>query len=297
MNYAYKPNIKIGFIDCFDSLDAFMIEHLSLLYNVIRNDENPDFLFFCDEEFGIENKKFDSRPEVTKIFVTGENRRPWNYSCHYAITFDHFDTPKHYRLPLYVIHHWMAVKQMGMKRIEDVVRSPSDLSTKTKFCAFIVKNPHCEMRNNAFHSLSTYKTVDSVGPLFNNMGYVLPRGFEAPVHKDNFLKDYKFNLCFENSSWPGYCTEKLFQAFYSKTIPIYWGSPTVEMDFNKKAFVNFHDFNSANEFYRKIVELDRDDEAYLEMYMQPIFTDGKSNKYMNMDRFLLWFNTNVYGKR
>lgn len=283
--------LRLGFVDYWAGLDEFFVSVLSKKYQVIRDDVNPDYLIFCDEIFGQKNHEFDNKPNVIKIFYTGENRRFWNYKSHYAITFDHFDDEKHYRLPLYVIDHWLMVNNLKMPHINDIVRTPNDLEKKSKFCGFISGNAGSQKRNTAFQILSQYKKVDSAGPLFNNIGYVLPRGLEAAKNKNEWLSPYKFNLCFENSSWPGYCTEKLFHAFYMKTIPIYWGSPTVAMDFNPKAFVNWHDFTTEQEFYQKIVDLDNDPVQYAEMFMQPIFP---TNRFMDTDRFLMWFQTNVY---
>ena len=288
-----KPVLKLGFVDYFDRLDEFFIDILSQKYEIVRDDNNPDYLIFCDETFGQRNKEFDNRPDVIKIFYTGENRRPWNYSCNYAITFDHYDTHNHYRLPLYVIDYWMMTNRLGMPKIEDVMRSPDDLKSKTGFCGFISGNGVSQARNNMFHSLSSYKKVDSYGPLFNNVGFILPRGLEAAKNKNDILVKYKFNLCFENSSWPGYCTEKLFHAFYMKTIPIYWGSTTSNLDFNPKAYINWHDYQDDRAFFEKIIELDQNDDKYIEMYMQPIFANGDTNRYMDMKKFLSWFD-NIY---
>jgi hypothetical protein len=93
-----------------------------------------------------------------------------------------------------------------------------------------------------FHKLNEYKPVASGGPLFNDIGYISPRGEESVSAKTKFLDSYRFNLCFENSSYPGYTTEKLYEALTSKTIPIYCESPTIEVDFNPKAFLNWHDY-------------------------------------------------------
>lgn len=294
-----KKKLRLGFTDYFPPLDEFFTEVFSSRYEVERDDENPDYLIFCDETFGTENTKSIEKPNQIRIFYTGENRRPENYKCHYAITFDHHDISQHYRLPLYVIDHWIMVRKLGMPSIWDIVRARNDLDSKSGFCGFVSGNGVCPERNMAFHALNGYKQVDAAGPLFNNVP-IIPRGVEAARNKNEFLQKYKFNLCFENSTYPGYCTEKLFHAFYMKTIPIYWGSPTAAMDFNPKAFVNYHDFGDFQEMLNYVVWLDRNDDAYRDMYMQPIFNPDRqapyinSNKYFNMNRFLNWFDRNVY---
>jgi hypothetical protein len=151
------------------------------------------------------------------------------------------------------------------------------------------------MRNDWFHKLNAYKPVASAGPLFNNVGYILTRGEGAVEAKLKFINSYKFNLCFENSSYPGYATEKLYEALCAKTVPIYWGSPTIECDFNTKAFLNWHDYQDDDAFFEAIKEIDENPDLYEEMYLQPMFSDyQRVNKYFDKDRFLNWFDKNVY---
>lgn len=283
-------NITVGFTDYYNPIDEFFISLLSKRYNVIRDDQNPNYLFFCDETFGTNNLKYDPS-KVFKIFFTGENRRPWNYSAHVAISFDHLDGPSNYRLPLYVVEDWYQTTKLGMKSILDLDRSV--VPSRDKFCSFISANPASVDRNEAFFLLSQYKRVDSAGPLFNNVGEVLPRGSDAQAHKLRFMSDRKFNLCYENSSYPGYVTEKLFHALYAGVVPIYWGSPTVELDFNPDAFVSRHNFNSFEKMLDKIIEIDNSDVMYHDMVQQPIFSKQGLDA-MNTDRFLDWFDKHVY---
>lgn len=283
-------NITIGFTDYYKPIDEFFTYVLSKRYNVIRDDANPNYLFFCDETFGTNNLKYDPS-RVTKIFFTGENRRPWNYAAHAAITFDHLDGPSNYRLPLYVVEDWYQTTKLGIPSILDLDRNSS--RERSGFCSFISGNPASVDRNEAFHLLSQYKKVDSGGPLFNNIGYVLPRGSDAQIHKMKFMMERKFNLCYENSSYPGYVTEKLFHALYTGAVPIYWGSPTVELDFNPEAFISRHNFGTFEEMLDKVKEIDQDDELYNHMIHSPIFSKHGMDA-MNLDRFLDWFDRHVY---
>jgi len=288
--------LRLGFTDTFGAIENFFTKILSEKYQVVRDDQNPDYLIFGDRNFGSNNTNYDNR-NCIKIFYTGENERPWNYRCHYSISFDHdtFDG-KNYRLPLYVIYdydnHFRDVPNTS-----NIQRNPSDLLNipNKGFCSFVVKNGGCEKRNTWFNKLNNHKGVASGGPLFNNIGYVLPRGEESVSAKLNFLNSYKFNLCFENSSYPGYATEKLYEALCAKTVPIYWGSPTIECDFNTKAFLNWHDFQDDDLFFEAIKEIDDNPDLYEEMYMQPMFADyQRQNKFFDKDKFLNWFDKNVY---
>jgi hypothetical protein len=44
------------------------------------------------------------------------------------------------------------------------------------------------------------------------------------------LSRYRFSLCYENSRFPGYVTEKIFDCFFGGTIPVYLGAPDI-LDF------------------------------------------------------------------
>lgn len=280
--------LKVGFTDYFETMDKFFIDTLSKRFEVERDDDSPDYLFFADETFGRSNHFFDNRG-ITKIFFTGENRRPWDYKADYFLTFDHMADSKHYRLPLYVLDNWVHQNLIGIPDI----RQGRLYADKNAFCSFVVANGGCQERNNIFHKLSAYKKVNSGGPLFNNVGFTLPRdGTNAQKTKFQFLAQHKFNICYENSTYPGYVTEKLFHAFYCSTIPIYWGSPTVEVDFNADAFINRFDYKSDEEMIERIIELDTDDAKYKEMLeLNPL---NPRNRVLDLNVFLDWFTANVY---
>lgn len=286
-----KPILRVGFTDYFTLMDEFFIHTLGRGYDIVRDDQNPDYLIFADETFGQNNKSFNGK-NVMKVFYTGENRRPWNYECHIGLTFDHFESPRHYRLPLYVIENWVNMFKIGLPDIRDIKRDAT-AAEKSDFCSFVVSNPNCADRNRAFELLSCYKRVDSAGPLFNNTGFTLPRdGVNSQKTKYDFLRSRKFNLCYENSSYPGYVTEKIFHSFFCNTIPIYWGSSTVEMDFNTKAFISRHDFDSDEDMMRYIMEVDNNDDLYNSILQQPIL--NPRNKLLDLDRFVFWFHRHVY---
>jgi hypothetical protein len=60
--------------------------------------------------------------------------------------------------------------------------------------------------------------------------------------KIEFLRKCKFAIAFENSSAPGYNTEKLTHAIEADCLPIYWGDTQVGRSYNTQRFINAHDF-------------------------------------------------------
>ena len=275
--------LRLGFADTFDGAKEYLTHLLSKRFEIIRDDVRPDYLIFGDRNFGESNKRYEN---CVRIFYTGENQRPSDYRCDFAISFDHPTSNSMFRLPLYLIYEYdHKIWQNRQARHEN------DFDKK-EFCSFVVKNPGCQYRNAYFLNLNQIALVKAAGPLYNNM----PGGWrpETVADKVKFMSDYKFNLCFENSSYPGYCTEKLFEALCAKTVPIYWGSPTAALDFNPRAFLNRYDYASEQEFFDAIVRLYTNKEAYNQMYLQPMFRDDEFIRNFNPDNFLNWFQHNVY---
>ena len=277
-----KP-LKLGFSDTFSTAINFFTEALGKRFQIVRDDVNPEYLIYGEGVYGQNHRRFG--PEVTKIFYTGENQRPSDYRCDFAISFDHPTSDRMFRLPLYLIYEFdhKICRNKEMRKGDDY--------NNKKFCSFVVKNPGCKYRNDYFEILSRYKKVDSAGPLFNNMNGCCP---SSVIEKVKFMSNYRFNLCFENSSHPGYCTEKLFEALCAKTVPIYWGSPTAALDFNPAAFINRYNFASDQQFIDFIIQVNSNKELYNHYYLQPMFRDEEFFRTFNIDHFLDWFQQNVY---
>ncbi len=280
-----RKTFRLGFVD-FGMNPDWVIGLLNKRFDVIRDDSNPQILIFGDENFGTKNEQYDSS-RVFKVFFTGENRRFWNYKCHAGITFDHIDEPIHYRMPLYIHELFSMVEEQGFSE------QPPFPVEKTDFASFVVSNGRSERRNQLFNLINSYKKVDSAGPHMNNIGHIIDRSTRSKI---DFLKTRKFHLAFENSSYPGYITEKILHAFYARTVPIYWGSTTLEMDFNSDAVINWHDYRDDEKFLERVIEVDSDDDLYYHMINQPMFRNNKPNKFMDSERILDWWEKMILSR-
>lgn len=71
------------------------------------------------------------------------------------------------------------------------------------------------------------------------------RAGATPVEdKLKAIADFRFSLCFENCSFPGYVTEKIFDCFFSSCIPVYCGAPDINDFVPVETFVDARQFNS-----------------------------------------------------
>jgi hypothetical protein len=102
-------------------------------------------------------------------------------------------------------------------------------------------------------------------------GAITPRyGGSSWKHgKMSFIRPYKFTIAFENASHPGYVTEKLPQPMWAGSLPIYWGDPTVHLDFNPRSFLNFFDYGSLSALVERVIEVDRNDDLYAQYLREP----------------------------
>lgn len=66
--------------------------------------------------------------------------------------------------------------------------------------------------------------------------------------KYEVLKNYKFTLCYENEcNIAGLISEKIFDCFYARTIPIFWGASNPENYFPKDTYIDKRDFKTYDE--------------------------------------------------
>jgi hypothetical protein len=63
------------------------------------------------------------------------------------------------------------------------------------------------------------------------------------------LRQYKFAICYENAVFPGYITEKIFDALFAGCIPIYLGAPDVTEQLPKNIFIDKRQFKTYADLY------------------------------------------------
>ena len=95
------------------------------------------------------------------------------------------------------------------------------------------------------------------------------------------LKNYKFTLCLENAIFPGYVTEKIFDALFAGSIPIYYGAPDITELIPNDSFIDIRDFKNYDNLYTFISMMDK--QKY-ENYMIAIKNFVKSEKYKNFSQ-------------
>lgn len=181
------------------------------------------------------------------------------------------------------IGHWLSFSTKDRNYSDEILKE------KIYFANFISSHEsEYGLRGGFFKELSKYKRIESPGTFLNNM----PGGETVKwtdTSKTEFQRKCKFTLCFESTKHEGFITEKITDAFYSDTIPVYYGSSNVTDIFNKDAFINCSDYDSFDDVIAKIIELDNDDQKYLDMLRQPILVDPNYPNQLadNLEQFVL----------
>ena len=269
--------VKIHFAAFWVSFDPevnFFRDSLLEGMDTVVTQDNPDIVFFSC--FG--DPQLDRYPNAKRVFFTGENLRP-KPEADLSLSFD-YDSSTNVRTPLYLLtlHELQAGE-------EEILYRPKEYDGRKLFCAFIyshgvvgtrrgVYQDGVALRNRLFHALSKYKKVDSAGTFMNNMdmGATVPdkRG-HGVGGKLEFLQNYKFAFSIENSSTPGYTTEKILHPALAGSLPIYWGNPHIDLEFNPKSFLALKgpDDHDVDEMVDRVAWLDSDDGAYAAVLAQP----------------------------
>ena len=284
-----KKRIDIKVVDWWASVDEinfkndrliqFLQRHLGHKYE-FRWSKNPKYVLY--DVFG--DSHLDYNENCIRIYVTCENIHiDWNLAD-YGISANIMDFgERNLSYPYYLSY---------LQDFEFALQKHLIYDKREKFCSFMSSNGGADkIRDEFFEELCKYKKVDSGGRWKNNIGGPIGDRFgDFSTSKREWNKNYKFNLCFENSSQKGYVTEKIIQAFAAGCVPIYWGDGSLCDEkyakfrpvFNPKAFINVHNFDSIESAIKEIERIDNDDSAFETMRKEPIFSDKSMERFFGL---------------
>lgn len=251
VRYVFGKYCKL--VEDEDHPDIYMENNVSIYNPVKYHDNTKPTIYFIGE-----SQDFDKPMSVNSVTV-GCN--PKN-DCVCNILFY-----------MYMLKH----------NILDVIKHRHD-TTPTKFACTTIGN-----HTNTDGARDTFirELSNVIGLPVDNGNKVCGIGFE---NRYNWAKDYKFNICMENTSQPYYHTEKLLQACTSG-IPVYYGAEDdwIWSIFNREAFVVYNGCNT-NKVIEEIIALNNNKGLYLDKYKLPIFTTDAMNiiekEINNFDKFI-----------
>jgi len=117
------------------------------------------------------------------------------------------------------------------------------------FACAIISNPE-PMRLRAIEALGQIGKVDVLGRV---VGRPIEDKFEV-------FSRYQFALCFENDLYPGYVTEKVFDAWGAGSIPLWWGIDRGGY-LDDRAFLNLAAHENIDSFVTEVAQVQRSTEV------------------------------------
>lgn len=269
--------LRLKFVDFWVAMDSaednFFYQLLAPYYDIEFSDK-PDILFYSC--FGSEHLKYT----CTRIFFSTENWRPDFNESDYAITFDYLIDKRHLRFPLWAAYYLTYQKKRLVNRTTDTKSQHQEWTARKKFCCIIVSNAQAKERIDFFKQLNAVKEVDSAGGWNNTIGKQIDSG---TFGKFEFIKDYRFVISFENSAYSGYTTEKIIEPILAGCIPIYWGDPRVNEDFNPNRFIGIKDRTEYASGIETIIKLDSNKELAKSVLAESVFANSKNPVYIEKD--------------
>lgn len=269
-------NVKVAYRNIWSNFsedDYFFINFLlQKELNVVTTSSSindADLLIVSEYSDNTYNSFYDEKKEINQnqkqIFIIGEN---WNSldinSFDYSIGFDILEHEKYLRFPIWKWHvnYWGIDEYPITERTHHTLINAESIHLERNLevasrplaaCAFI-GNFDSKERLGFIENLRKFMPVDVYGK--NTTGWV--------SSKKEVAKNYQFIVCFENSIYPGYHTEKLPEAYAAEAIPIYFSADTYEVDFNKKCMINRIEFGSDQECIDYILSMtDKDKNAMI----------------------------------
>jgi hypothetical protein len=154
----------------------------------------------------------DLKINSLNIWYTSENIRPplnQAFDMFLSHDIDIYDGRNTY-LPIWATRLGSDIAEAMRAQIHLSTRRNTKIEGKRGICA-VISNPE-PIRMAFLDELRKHFAVDVYG------------AFGLPIRdKAEVLSNYKINVCFENDEYPGYVTEKPFEAWINECIPVWRG--------------------------------------------------------------------------
>jgi len=191
------------------------------------------------------------------IWYTPENIRPLldsPFDAYLSYDLDTFMGLNHY-LPLWLCRLGPTTKIANENQVALTQEREIPVGRSKDF-AVVASNPE-QVRGHFIRNLQKVENVEIFGKLGRQIS-----------NKDEILKQFNFNICFENDIYPGYVTEKAIEAYLSGCIPVWRGNDSGQF-FNKDAVIDVTNL-SVIDAVREVQRISKDPELMTRMRTAPL---------------------------
>ena len=265
-----KKTLNIAYVNCWEDkrvdnyFNKFIEINLDCKVNVCSFTMPHDILFCSVFGEDIMKNNFVTLEQIKqsntklKIFFSGENLDKekhtfWKNNLNYfdiCIGFEDTNIQSNIcRFPLWLIYY-KYYKYNEDSNILNYIQNEynkNTMTTKTIFSTCIASHDNGGQRTFITDIIEKIKPNSCIYPSKFKKNY--KQLSNEVCHKIEFLKSCIFSVCPENTSSEFYCTEKIFHAFESGNIPIYWGGNVPEKNIlneNKYIFCNINENDEKN---------------------------------------------------
>ena len=208
---------------------------------IVNYNNNPDILIAS--VFGGINIVQNSKAKC-KIFYYGENLDRYSPYNNEKLLLDTFDLvvgfkytnleKKQIRFPLWLMYYKFynyKPEHNIIDYIETKYKKNINKEYKTVFTTLIARHDRGGQRTKIYNEIvnNNYGIVMCPSNLKKNTNSI----GSTTEDKVNYISKSVYNICPENSTFEGYFTEKIIQAFEGGTIPFYWA-----IDLPEKGLIN-----------------------------------------------------------
>lgn len=236
-------------------------------------------------------RKIIKKLSVPSILFSGENLHLQRWSLYddylldltdLSMGFDFREETNYLRFPLWLTYIFTPKEAAGasLENIQTRLKKIelSSFTERTKFAAMLARHDGLGnvSRSKIVKSMQQIDTVSCPGDICHNDSS-LKKDFAD--NKKEYLKQFIYNICSENSSESGYVTEKLLEALEAGTIPVYWGDYFPEPNILNNKRIIFWQENSDNRENLAIIKKIYRDRTFREKFLQePVFVPNAAKE-------------------
>ena len=217
--------------------------------------------------------------EGKKVFYTGEDvEHPGTQLALYygdycldhtdlSLGFGQVQHARYLRFPYWILTTFSPEDDAAAikERIRQINESHFEKSGE---CVLINKHDPAGTRELVYNGVKDILDVKLAGQWRNNTRELWD---DYGNDKEAYLRTFKFNICAENNNTKDYVTEKIFDAFISGCVPLYYGAlndPEPGL-INRDAVIFWNKEGNNEENREKILELKNNESFYREFISRP----------------------------
>jgi hypothetical protein len=207
-----------------------------------------------------------SKKARKNLWYSGENVRPPQGEWDLYLGFDNnLDPERSIYFPLWYLTStdlFACTKKtywgFEVPTIEQLLEPRVFKHKKKKFSAAFIGKSY-PMRLHVIEALSKIGNIDVYGTSVR-------RRVDDP---SKIAPNYRFILCLENDVYPGYVTEKPFEAYLSGAIPLYFGIDNLGF-LNQESMINLSSYPNIIDWSSRVGEVAESIDEYKFIYEQPL---------------------------